>query len=314
MNPRVTVAIPILNAERTLGDAIRSVFAQTFRNWVLLLVDDGSTDRSLEIVRRIRDPRVAVLADGLNKGLPTRLNEIAALTETEYLARMDADDLMHPERLERQLRFLEQHPAIDLLGTANYTIDQANNPVGVRNDTLVDDSKPTVLREGYVVHPTITGRTSWFRGNLYDPGFLRAQDYELWCRVCPSRAITTLPEPLLFYRETVPIKLRNYLLGSKTTRRVLRKYGPPIVGRLGTAVLVGKSHLKGWLYIVCTLLGMQGRLLRKRNRSVTPTEAEEARALLTRILGTEIPGLSNGAAAPQGSAACAGSTARIAGA
>jgi hypothetical protein len=220
---------------------------------------------------------------------------------------MDADDLMHPERLERQLRFLEENPDIALLGTANYTIDQANNPMGVRNDTPVDDSKPTVLREGYVVHPTITGRTSWFRSNLYDPRFLRAQDYELWCRVCPSRAITTLREPLLFYREPVPIKLRNYLLGGKTTRRVLRKYGPPVVGRLGTAVLLGKSHLKGWLYIVCTLLRMQDRLLRKRNRSVTAAEAEEARAALARILDTEIPGLSNGSAPPQGTAACAGS-------
>src|SRR5690554_4188978 len=92
--PSVSIGIPFFNAEAYLLDAIKSVFAQTHQNWELILLDDGSTDRSLEIARSIDDPRVRVYSDGQNKHLAARLNEIARLARYEYLARMDADDLM----------------------------------------------------------------------------------------------------------------------------------------------------------------------------------------------------------------------------
>ena len=102
----VTIGIPFLNARRTLADAVRSVFAQTHGDWELLLVDDGSTDGSSDVVRQLLDPRVRLLADGVTLGLCARLNQIAAAARGAYLARMDADDLMHPERIARQLEHL----------------------------------------------------------------------------------------------------------------------------------------------------------------------------------------------------------------
>src|ERR1044072_1769559 len=98
----VTIGIPVCNGRATVADAIRSVFAQSFRQWRLLLVDDGSTDGSLELMRRVGDSRVAVIADGVHRGLVFRLNQMVAMTETPYFARMDCDDMMHPERLQRQ--------------------------------------------------------------------------------------------------------------------------------------------------------------------------------------------------------------------
>jgi len=103
--PLVSVGIPFLNPGPYLDLAVRSVFAQTYPNWELILVDDGSTDGSYERATAIQDPRVRVLRDGQNKGLPARLNEIVRLAKGELVARMDADDAMHPLRLAKQVGF-----------------------------------------------------------------------------------------------------------------------------------------------------------------------------------------------------------------
>ena len=104
--PPISIGIPFFNAERFLLDSIRSVFAQTHQDWELILVDDGSTDRSLEIAQSIADPRVSVYSDGKNKKLAARLNQIHTLAKFDFIARMDADDLMATDRIRRQLTFL----------------------------------------------------------------------------------------------------------------------------------------------------------------------------------------------------------------
>src|SRR4030066_138114 len=97
--PLVTVGIPFFNNQDTLPDAIRSIFAQSFQDWELLLLDDGSTDGSLQIAQSIDDPRVRVISDGCNRKLPARLNQIIDLARGQYIARMDADDLCGITRL-----------------------------------------------------------------------------------------------------------------------------------------------------------------------------------------------------------------------
>src|SRR5699024_7083751 len=104
----ITIGIPFFTDESYLDMAIRSIINQTYQDWVLLLVDDGSSDGSLGIAKKYeeKDSRISVISDGENKKLPYRLNQIAQLTKTPYLARMDADDIMHPERIEKQLGIL----------------------------------------------------------------------------------------------------------------------------------------------------------------------------------------------------------------
>src|SRR5215207_5701854 len=123
MTPRVTIGLPFYNAANTLASAVRSVFAQTYHDWELILVNDGSSDRSLEIADAVKDPRIRVMSDGRNKGLAARLNEITSSACGRYIARMDADDLMHPDRLARQVALLQTRPRVDVVGTATYATD-----------------------------------------------------------------------------------------------------------------------------------------------------------------------------------------------
>jgi glycosyltransferase involved in cell wall biosynthesis len=287
----VSIGIPFFNARRTLADAVRSVLVQTLTDWELLLVDDGSTDGSLQLAQRIRDPRVRLISDGVNKGLCARLNQIAALARAPYLARMDADDLMHPERLQRQLQFLQANRHVDLLDGAVYTIDEHNRPLGLRGNRPLNRNPAAVLRYGMLVHPTVMGRAQWFRENPYDPAYLRAEDRELWNRVCGHTEVARLPEPLLFYRESPCGNLGNYLKTCQTMRKILRIYGPAVVGPWRTKLLLAGWHLRALSYRVCTRLGLQGRLIGRRNRPLTTAEVETADAALRWVLQTPVPGL-----------------------
>jgi glycosyltransferase involved in cell wall biosynthesis len=293
MNDRisVTIGIPFLNARRYLADAVRSVFAQTHEDWELILVDDGSTDGSLDVVRHLDDPRVRVLSDGTNRGLCARLNQIASLAQGSYLARMDADDLMHPERIERQLRFLRTNPNVDLIDTATYTVNDDLTPLGIRGDQPLDVNPDAVLRHGLLIHPTVMGRTAWFRDNPYDAVYVRAEDRELWCRTCTTTRFARLCEPLFFYREGLGGNLRNYLRTESTVRDILRRYGPPLVGARRTRRLVIRSWMKSLAYRVGTTLGLQGRLIQKRNRPLDVEARKEAVELLAMIQSVPVPGL-----------------------
>lgn len=287
----VTIGIPFLNARRYLAAAVRSVFAQTHDDWELLLIDDGSTDGSVDVVRHLDDSRVRVLSDGSHRGLCARLNQIALIAQGAYLARMDADDLMHPERIERQLRSLRANPGIDLIDTATVTVDDELTPMGIRGDRPLDSSPEAVLRNGLLIHPTVMGRAEWFRGNPYDPVYVRAEDRELWTRTCVTTRFTRLCEPLFFYRESLAGNVRNYLRSERTVRDILRRYGPALIGTRRTRLLVMRSRLKSMTYLMGTKLGVQGRLINRRNRPLNAAEREEGRRILSLIRSTPVSGL-----------------------
>jgi glycosyltransferase involved in cell wall biosynthesis len=294
----VTIGIPFLNARRSLTAAVRSVFAQTHPEWELLLVDDGSSDGSIDVVRRLDDPRVRLVRDGSHRGLCARLNQIAAMARGAYLARMDADDVMHPERIERQLALLGADPGVDLVDTATFTVDDDLTPLGVRGDRPLDCRPEAVLRDGLLIHPTVTGRAEWFRRNPYDPAFVRAEDRELWIRTRATTRFARLTEPLFFYREGPAGNLGNYLGTERTVRAILRRYGPPLVGTRRTRLLVMRSRLKSMAYRVGTGLGLQGRLISGRNRRLEPAEMREASRILAAIQRTRVSGLEEGGPGP----------------
>lgn len=291
----VTIGIPFLNARRSLAAAVRSVFAQTHDDWELLLIDDGSTDGSIDVVRHLDDPRVRLLDDGSNRGLCARLNQIASMARGTYLARMDADDVMHPERIARQLALLRAEPRVDLVDAATFTMDDDLTPLGIRGDRPLDARPEAVLRDGLLIHPTVMGRAEWFRGNPYDPVFVRAEDRELWIRTCATTKFARLCEPLFFYREGPTGNLRNYLRTERTVRDILRRYGPPLVGVRQTRVLVMRSRLKSMAYRLGTSLGLQDRLISRRNRRLEAAEVREASRILAAIQETPVSGLEDSA-------------------
>lgn len=215
--PKVTVAIPVYNGLPYLRDAIQSVINQSYTDWVLYLINDGSTDGSLEIMYEfsVIDSRVIVIDDGLNKGLIARLNQSIEMTATEYYARMDADDIMHRTRIEEQVKFMEAHPETDVVGSSIMTIDRNNKIIGSH------------LSSGKVnsfIHPTVLGKTEWFSENPYCNWAVRAEDYELWCRTSPYSNFWALDTPLLFYREFGVPALNKTLLSLKMVLKIASKY------------------------------------------------------------------------------------------
>ena len=288
---KVTIGLPFFNNQSTLADAIRSVFAQTERDWELILLDDGSTDNSAAVAACVSDPRVRFLKGGENRGLAVRLNQIAAAANGRYLARLDGDDMMHPQRLARQIEILESQPGTDLVGTAMYSLDSADRPRGMRGLTPPDARPASVLRRALLLHATITGRAAWFRRNPYSERCHRSEDRELYLRTFRSLSYVQLPEPLYLCREEFSVRLDKYLASCREDRSLFLEYGPQLVGPARTAALWLMSVLKGEVYRVCTSLHAERFLVRRRNTPLTDQQSDAAMEALSRVQTTAVPGL-----------------------
>jgi len=280
----------VFNAEDTIEDAVRSVFAQEITDWELIIADDGSIDGSYEKLKRIKDPRVRVIYDGKNRGLAYRLNQITELAKFPYIARMDADDMMHPKRLKKQLEYLEREPEKDVVGSAWFAMDGKGSPLGIDGEVF-DNSPRAVLSPGFIGHPTVMARASFFLENPYDENYQKSQDHELWCRVYNKTKFGHISTPLLFYRIREKFSLREYLTAGRLLRRSAQKYGPPIAGLPITAMVIAMSHLKCYGYRLGYMMGVENKMVRMRWRRMRPKEKEEARKALERVRATEVSGL-----------------------
>jgi glycosyltransferase involved in cell wall biosynthesis len=290
---KVSVGIPFHNNEATLRDAIRSVFAQTFEDWELILICDGSTDSSQKIASEVNDPRVRVILDERNRGLAYRLNQISQLANGQYVARMDADDIMHPERLARQVEYMDADPTLDVVGAGTYTINMDNTIVGKRSLEPLKSNPLSALSGVLLIHPTVMGRARWFVDNPYDESFLGAEDHELWCRTVGRCRMGKLQIPLHFYRENNKSPqnyLRHYLKASDYRRRIIRKYGKSHAGYLRSLLLIIGLYLKDEVYRIGTALGAQSSLFKMRNLPLSQTELESASLYLSAALRTDVPG------------------------
>ena len=263
--PLVTIAISVYNAVKYLQDAIQSVVNQTFRDWKLLLINDGSSDGSLEIMKRFASAyeNIILINDGANKGLVARLNESIALTDTKYYARMDADDIMHYSRLEEQVRYLEEHIEIDVLGSSAMLID---------NNNEIKGSWSSTGRVSRFIHPTVIGKTRWFKDNLYRSWAVRAEDAELWIRTEFKSNFYSLEEPLLFYREYGVPTLNKTINSLVTMIRIYSKFYMYNHSFIWGCKNVLITILKIIVYIFFSTIGQMNFLLSHRHRKEIPNE------------------------------------------
>lgn len=202
---RISVLMPFRDAETTIDAALRSLLRQTHRDLEVLAIDDGSSDASGERVAAFArdDPRVRVLGDGRRRGLSARLNEGIDAASGEFLARMDADDAAHPDRLAAQCAALAADATLDLVGAAVVVV-RGDEALGVRRFPREHASIMASAWRGVpIAHPCFMGRREWFRRHRYDESFARAQDQELLLRAAPSSRYGNLERPLLAYRESV---------------------------------------------------------------------------------------------------------------
>lgn len=200
--PLVTVVVPTFNAERYLGETLDSLLAQTFSDFELLVLDDGSIDGTRQVVEARRDPRIRFAANGENIGLPATMNKALALAQGEYLARCDHDDIADPTRLEKQLAFMEQNPEVAICGSAmqcfGYETGQVIPPSedGLIKAHLVEGSH-------HLFNPTSISRLSFVRSRTlkFDPSLFAADDYGFWVAATAAGAVFhNIPEPLMAYR------------------------------------------------------------------------------------------------------------------
>ncbi len=199
--PAVTLLLPVFNSAATLGDTLASLLAQTFTDFELLVIDDGSTDDTPAILTSIRDPRLRVLRNPTRLRLAGALNRGIDEAAAPLIARMDADDLARPSRLERQVAFMRDTPHIALSGTWTRHFgdrSKARETYPTSHDAL----RAFALFNCPFAHPTVIFRTELFRQhNLrYDPTFYPTEDFELWTRVVHRFPCANLPHVLLDYR------------------------------------------------------------------------------------------------------------------
>ncbi|MEM4168327.1 MAG: glycosyltransferase [Candidatus Caldarchaeum sp.] len=288
--PLVSIGIPFYNPGKFFADAIRSVFAQTYVHWELLLVDDGSDDGSLELAKRIKDPRVKVFSDGKHLGLVARLNQIAQMASGFYVARMDADDLMHPERIARQVAFLQQHPEINVVDTGAIVLDREGVPAGLRG---LEDRLPSaleILKQGGFLHASIMAKREWFLQHPYDPDYPRAEDRELWVREYRKTKFAHIPEPLYFYHFIGRVRLKEYLQSYRSERQVIARYGWAMVGVLPSLYLYVRSLLKSGLLCGLSLVHKEQFFNRYKYRHISPDLLAESIRVLQYIREQKVPG------------------------
>ena len=202
--PRISVLLPVYNAERFLAAALDSVLAQDFTDFELLAHDDGSTDGSWAILQdyAARDPRIR-LSQAPNAGLPTVLNRLVAAARAPLLARMDADDLCLPWRFSRQLAYFEADPTLDVLGSFYLLMDAEERPIFVvtmpTDHAAIDDGNLRGMVS--INHPTVMmRREAVLAAGGYDPAFAHAEDLDLWLRIGERGRFANMPDAALKYR------------------------------------------------------------------------------------------------------------------
>ena len=279
--PLVTIGLPFFDEARHLGEAIRAVLAQSVTDFELLLVDDGSRDESLAIARSFRDPRITVLADGKRRHLPARLNEIVERARAPFVARFDADDVMHPTRLARQLAAFEADPSWDAVGTWAALVDSDDQPFAVVESGPIPPTRRSALVQGIFPHASLLARRAWFIAHPYDEALTRAEDRDLWCRTVTSR-FAVVPECLYVIRVDVQKEsfVASYVETQRQNRRIFAKYGPSFVGRLETSRLMAAAQAKSLAMRFLFHAGLAPRLVRRRGRAPRPHEIQLAREAL----------------------------------
>lgn len=246
--PELDVILPVFNAAPTLKGAVRSILRQTHRDLRLIAIDDGSTDDSLKILRDISDERMMVVVNDRNLGLPETLNRGVAIAEAPFVARMDADDISHPSRLEKQIGALKASPELDLLGTAVVCMDSQDHLVGQR---VFPSSHEEIVSNPYrsipMAHPTWCGRREWFVAHPYDPRDVRCEDQALLRRALDRSRYANLNEPLLAYREATAVRPRATLRARRhVARNILscsRSRGHLPAGLLGAGGVLARWSL-----------------------------------------------------------------------
>ena len=195
--------MPVYNGEKYLREAIDSILNQTFTDFEFLIIDDGSTDNSLEIINSYQDPRINLIKNNDNQGLIYSLNRGLALAKGKYIARMDSDDISSPERLCVQIKFLDENPTIGLVGSSVQIIDNNKNHSSIVEFPLTHFIiQWSLCFYSPFAHPsTMIKKEILKQANGYSSQAVYVEDYDLWQRLSKITELSNLPQILLYLRK-----------------------------------------------------------------------------------------------------------------
>jgi glycosyltransferase involved in cell wall biosynthesis len=273
--PLVSVIMSMRNGASTVGAAVGSVLKQTLRDWEMIVIDNGSSDRSGAIVAGFDDPRIRLVREENTTVLAARLNQAVALSRGEFIARMDADDICFPERLDLQVARLLEDPRLDLIGCGAVVFTSEGKlvgelPVGLDHQDIV--ARPFV---GFPLpHPTWCGRASWFRSNPYNAELGYAEDQDLLLRSFRHSRLGGLDRVLLGYRQD-HLALKKLIPGRVTFagsawRNALAtgEFIPALAG-------IADHAAKGMADVATLALGLHRQMQLRRLKPVSPAVVRE---------------------------------------
>jgi len=200
---KISVVMGVYNSERHLRESIQSILSQTFSDFELIVINDGSTDSTLSVIGEFKDPRIVVKSIP-HSGLTKALNVGLQTARGEFIARMDADDVAFPERFQKQIQFLIERPDVGLVGTGYEVLLDNKKKVPATVPLLKTDHeiKAALPKFNPFFHGSVMMRKSTLSATgFYDETFLLAQDYDLWLRVSKKHKLANLAEVLMWRRE-----------------------------------------------------------------------------------------------------------------
>ena len=285
MPPRVSVIIPCYNAARTLPWALASLVAQSYKHWECLIVDDGSTDQSSEIVDRLREPRIRLIRLSRNRGRgfarQVALDEIRG----DLCCFLDADDWLFPSKLMTQAKAMDENPDLSLVATGMSIVDSENNLVGVRSRGLVLPGMAilgpiTHLAPPPVAFPPCMIRSDLARSAGFDPKYPTCEDTDFLIRLLMGRRYGLLPDVSYVYGEYNSVTLEKIVHALRYSRRLYGAYCGryPIRSCWNMSLAIAKEAVYRGAFTV----GM-GRLLIER-RSVQPSAEDRSGFLSARCV------------------------------
>jgi glycosyltransferase involved in cell wall biosynthesis len=204
--PLVSIILPAYNCEKYIAASVASIIEQVYDNFELIIINDGSTDKTAAILKTLTDQRIKIITNDGIKGLIYSLNRAIDESKGEYIARMDADDIATNDRIEKQVHWLLHHPDTSVVGTFIKIIDSNGNEKDNwqldRATSSVASIRKAMIRENCLAHPTIMARADILRTYKYSATQKNIEDYDLWLRIlADGLIIEKIPQPLLYYRE-----------------------------------------------------------------------------------------------------------------
>lgn len=225
-SPLITVLMPVYNSESFLNEAIESILTQTFKDFEFLIINDGSTDNSKNIIFSYNDIRIKYVENHSNIGLIKTLNKGFDLAKGIYIARMDADDICMPERLKKQFEFMEKNINICLCGSWYQTFGEINKYVKYATDN--DEIRVRLLHQTQFCHPSVILRKFLLEeyNYIFDSNYLHAEDYEFFVRIAEKYKVANLPEVLLKYRthKNSVTNLYNNIQAENTKKIIINQF------------------------------------------------------------------------------------------